>query len=240
MDVMAERTSYVYCRAQANGGSGNPALSTARGVFHGIGASVAYAYGSPDLSGRKVLVQGVGAVGEELAFQLLDAGTTVLVTDVDGRRVASLVERTGVVAIDPEEASETECDVFAPCALGGIVNERSISTMRCAVVAGSANNQLAGPEDADRLTEAGILYAPDYVINAGGALRAIGLETLGWSRETLERQLVGIGETLARIFKAADAERVTTEEAAARMAAERLAEARTEQPAAREPVLIRG
>jgi len=240
MDLMAERTGYVFCRSPANGGSGDPSPSTARGVFHGIRASLDHAYGSPGLAGRTVLVQGVGAVGGRLVFDLLDAGARVLVSDVDGRRIANLVEQTGVAAVDPDAASETECDVFAPCALGGVLNEGSIPRLRCAVVAGSANNQLAAPENAERLTEAGILYAPDYVINAGGALHGIGLEALGWSRDTLERRLQGIGGTLTQLFMTADAEQITTEEAAARMAAERLAEARLDRLAARTPALIQG
>jgi leucine dehydrogenase len=223
MDVMAERTTYVFCRTPANGGSGDPSPSTARGVFHGIRASLNHVYGTPDLIRRTVLVQGVGAVGSRLVFDLRDAGARVLVSDVDGQRAKDLVERTGVIAIDPNVAPETECDVFAPCALGGVLNERSILKLRCAVVAGSANNQLATPEDAERLTEAGILYAPDYVINAGGALHGIGLEVLKWSRATLERRLQGIGETLTQLLMAADTEQITTEEAAARMADERLA-----------------
>ncbi len=208
MDVMAERTPYVFCRTPANGGSGDPSPSTARGVFHGICASLNHAYGSPDLTGRTVLVQGVGAVGRRLVFDLLGGGATVI-----------------------------ECDVFAPCALGGVLNERSIPRLRCAVVAGSANNQLASPEDAERLTEAGILYAPDYVINAGGALHGIGLEVFKWTQETLERRLQGIGKTLTQLFMTADAEEITTEESAARMAAERLAESRPAEGPARGPAL---
>ncbi|HYV00879.1 MAG TPA: Glu/Leu/Phe/Val dehydrogenase dimerization domain-containing protein [Actinomycetota bacterium] len=237
MDVMAERTPHVLCRTPANGGSGDPSPSTARGVFHGIRSSLDHVYGSPDTTGRTVLVQGVGAVGKRLVFDLLDTGARVLVSDVDGGRARKLAEQTGVCAIDPRAASEIECDVFAPCALGGVLNERSIPRLRCAVVAGSANNQLASPEDAERLTEAGILYAPDYVINAGGALHGIGLEVFKWTQETLERRLQGIGKTLTQLFMTADAEEITTEESAARMAAERLAESRPAEGPARGPAL---
>ena len=123
----------------------------------------------------------------------------------------------------PDVALETECDVYAPCAFGATLNADSIPRLRCRAVAGSANNQLATPEDAERLRAAGILYAPDYVISGGGALHGIGLEQLGWDDETLERKVAGIGDTLTRVYDEADAEGITTAAAAERLAAQRLA-----------------
>jgi leucine dehydrogenase len=218
MDVVGERTEHVFCRSAANGGSGDPSIHTALGVFHGIRATLAHAFGSDELSGRTVLVQGTGSVGAKLTRLLLDAGAIVLVSDVDEERARA----TGAQPVDPEGALELECDVYAPCALGATLNADSIPRLRCSVVAGAANNQLAMSEDAERLRARGILYAPDYVINGGGALHGIGLERLGWDPERLDREVAGIGSTLTRIYEQADAEGITTNEAAERLAAERL------------------
>ena len=222
MDVIAERHAHVFCRSEANGGSGDPGPYTARGVFHGIRASVAHAFGSPELEGRSVLVQGVGDVGERLAEQLAEAGARVLVSDIAGDRAKALAARIGAEVVAPSTALELECDVYAPCAVGGTLNAESIPRLRCRVVAGCANNQLATSEDAERLAEAGILYAPDYVINAGGVIHAWGTESLGWDPAMVEARLAGIGDSLAQIFARAEAEGVTTEAAAERLARSRL------------------
>jgi leucine dehydrogenase len=168
-----------------------------------------------------VLVQGTGSVGAKLARLLLDAGAVVLVSDVDEERARA----TGGKPIPADAALELECDVYAPCALGATLNAESIPRLRCRVVAGAANNQLATPEDGERLRAAGILYAPDYLINSGGALHGIGLERLGWDADRLEREVEGIGDTLAGIFATAEAEAISTDEAAERLASERLASA---------------
>jgi leucine dehydrogenase len=219
MDVIGERSPYVFCRSAARGGSGDPSIHTALGVFHGIRAALERVLGSADLDGRTVLVQGAGSVGGKLARLLMDAGATVLVNDIDEERARG----TGGVVVAPDAALETECDVYAPCALGATLNADSIPRLRCRIVAGAANNQLATPEDAERLHAAGILYAPDYVINGGGALHGIGLEQLGWDEETLERQVAGIADTLARVYDEAEAEGITTAAAAEQLAAQRLA-----------------
>jgi leucine dehydrogenase len=222
MDVIAERHEHVYCRSVERGGSGDPGPFTARGVFHGIRASAARVFGSPDLNGRSVLVQGVGDVGARLAEQLAEGGARVLVSDLDSSRAQTLAERIRADVVAPEVALGVECDVYAPCALGGTLTAETIPQLRCRIVAGCANNQLAEPEDAARLDEAGILYAPDYVINAGGVIYAWGTESLGWSPEQIEARLAGIGESLAEIYARADAEGVTTETAAERLARSRL------------------
>ena len=219
MDLIGGRTSHVFCRSLGNGGSGDPSIHTALGVFHGIRASLAHAFGSDDPAGRTVLVQGTGSVGAKLTRLLLDAGAVVLVSDVDEERARA----TGADLVPADAALELECDVYAPCALGATLNAGSIPRLRCRIVAGAANNQLAEADDAERLRAAGILYAPDYVINGGGALHGIGLESLGWDADRLEREVAGIGETLAGIYRQADAEGITTNEAAERLAAERLA-----------------
>ena len=219
MDVIGERCSYVFCRSEERGGSGDPGPHTARGVFHGIRASVRHVFGTESLTGRVVLVQGAGSVGAPLAGELAAAGARVLVSDVVPERAQHL----GAEVVRAEDVIGTECDVYAPCALGGTLDAETIPRLRCRIVAGSANNQLAEPEDAERLRAAGILYAPDFVINAGGVLNSLGAEHLGWSPEQIEARLVAIGDTLAEIYSRADAEGITTEAAAERLARGRLA-----------------
>ena len=222
MDVIGERTQYVFGRSEANGGGGNPAPYTALGVFHGIRASLAHAYGSDELRDRVVLVQGAGNVGASLASLLREHGARVLTADVDEERARAVGD--GVVA--PDDVYDTACDVYAPCALGATLDADTIPRLRCRIVAGSANNQLAEPNHAELLRDAGILYAPDYVINAGGAIGLAGLERAGWSHAELAAALERIGETLSTIYARADAEDITTAEAADREAAARISAAR--------------
>ncbi|MGE5594603.1 MAG: Glu/Leu/Phe/Val dehydrogenase family protein [Hyphomicrobiales bacterium] len=225
MDIIAERCQYVFGKSVANGGSGNTAPATARGVFYGIQAALEHLTGSSDLTGRKVLVQGVGDVGRRLAAHLVKAGARVMVSDVDGERVRETVQSLGAIAVPASRALETECDVLAPCALGGVLSSDTIPRLRCAVVAGAANNQLLRDEDAALLGARGILYAPDYIINAGGVLHGLCIEEMGWSEEQLQHRLLGIGKTLREVFQIAGAEGVSTEQAAEWLVERRLAEA---------------
>ena len=222
LDVMAEICPYVFGRSIAHGGSGEPGPHTARGVFHGIRATAEHTLGSPSLEGRTVLVQGVGSVGARLAELLAEAGARVLVTDVADERAVRVAERIRASVVPPEEAVEAECDIYAPCATGGTLSAETIPRLRCRVVAGSANNQLATPADADRLRERGITYAPDFVINAGGVFYNVGTEALGWDAARVERALEGIGETLAEIYARSDADGISTARAAEALAASRL------------------
>ena len=222
MDVIGERTEYVFGRSVEAGGSGNPGPSTAVGVYHGIRASLAHVFGSDDLEGRTVVVQGAGAVGTPLAEQLASSGASVLVTDIDPGRADALAKRVGGAALPADQLFETACDVYAPCAVGGTLSVETVPRLRCRIVAGSANNQLAEPEAADLLHARGILYAPDYVINAGGAIAIVGLEQLGWSKSELDVALARIGETLREIYEGADARGTTTAAAADVLAEERL------------------
>ncbi len=222
MDVIGERTEYVFGRSADAGGSGSPAPPTAVGVYHGIRASLSQVFGSDDLEGRIVVVQGAGGVGSPLAEHLARAGASVLVTDIDPRRAESVAARVGGVALPADELFETDCDVYAPCAVGGILSVETVPRLRCRIVAGSANNQLAEPEAGDMLHARGILYAPDYVINAGGAIAIVGLEQLGWSRSELDAALARIGGTLRQIYERADGRGISTAAAAEELAAERL------------------
>jgi leucine dehydrogenase len=222
LDVIWERTKYVFGRSVATGGSGSPARPTAVGVFHGIRASVAHLDGSDALEGRRILVQGAGGVGSQLADHLAQAGASVLVADLDQARAQAVASRVNGGVVHPDDILQTDADVYAPCAVGGILDVDSASRIRCAIVAGSANNQLAQPEAADVLTERGILYAPDYVINAGGAIGVAGAEQLGWSEDQVNAALAGIGETLRDVYRRSAEQGISTAAAAEAIAEELL------------------
>jgi len=221
MDAIAQRTPYVLGRSQTNGGAGDPGEGTAIGVFHAIRATCRQAFGSDDLSARTIVVQGIGSVGGRLITELLDVGAKVMAADVDPARPAA----TGAMPIEAEAALTTPCDVLAPCATGGVLNEETIPELVCHAIAGAANNQLATPEDAARLAARDILYAPDYVANAGGVIWLAGYETLGWDDAHMRARLAGIEQTLGDIFASASDEAITTAEAADRKALERIAAA---------------
>lgn len=229
MDVIGERTEYVFGRSVEAGGSGSPAPPTALGVYRGIRASLSHAFRSDDFGGRTVLVQGAGGVGSPLAEHLANAGASVLVTDVDLGRADALAARVGGRALPVDQLLETDCDVYAPCAVGGVLSGETVPQLRCRIVAGSANNQLAEPEVAEQLHARGILYAPDYVINAGGAIAIVGLEQLGWTESELDTALGRIGETLGQIYERADERGISTAVAADALAEEQLKHARREQ-----------
>lgn len=222
MDVIGERTAYVFGRSTAAGGAGNPAGPTALGVFHGIRASLLEALGSDELKGRTVLVQGAGGVGSQLAGYLAEAGANLMLADVEGTRAEVVASRVGGEVAPVDRILEASVDVYAPCAIGGVLTTRSAAQIRCRIVAGSANNQLAEPEAADVLRARGILYAPDYVINAGGAIALVGREQLGWSEREVEGALARIGETLREIFRRSEERGVSTADAADALADQRI------------------
>ncbi len=226
MDVVAERCHHVMGATEAHGGSGTSAPDTAIGVFHGIRASLAHAFGSDDPSGRTIVIEGTGAVGGPLADLLAAAGAKLVVSDVDEERATAVADRVSADTVAPEGAFDVPCDVFSPCATGAVLNAKTIPRLRCRVVAGAANNQLGTSQDADRLASAGILYAPDYVVNAGGVLHLAGYERLGWTPEQMASRLAGIGDTLGTVFASAERDGVTPERAAARIAHARIDAAR--------------
>jgi leucine dehydrogenase len=221
MDRIASRTRHVFGRTPEQGGAGDPGPTTALGVFAGIEACVRFRFGLESVAGRSVLVQGIGDVGRPLVRLLREAGATILVSDVNAALRPGL-EAEGCRWIDPIEAMVTPCDVFAPCATGGILNAETTPRLQAPIVAGSANNQLATPEDAARLQARGILYAPDFAINGGGALLLIGGEILGWSAAQIEDRTRGLGGRLLEILREAEAGGTTTAEAAIAVARRRL------------------
>jgi leucine dehydrogenase len=221
MDTIGERTSFVLGRSKAAGGAGDPGAATARGVFHGIEAAVRHALGA-DLVGRSVLVQGLGSVGGRLVEHLHDAGAALLVSDLDAARAEAVADLVDARVVPPEGVIGTECDVFSPCATGNVLTGATIPDLRCRIVAGAANNQLGVPEDGERLRDAGILFAPDFVINAGGVIHLAGYETLGWDDATMAKRLEGIGDTLLDVFEMAERDGLSSAAAADRMARARV------------------
>jgi leucine dehydrogenase len=221
MDMIAEVCPYVFCKTEAAGGSGDTAPDTAVGVLHGIRASCRYAFGTDDLAGRTILVQGAGGVGGHLIELLLQAGAKVIASDLDPKRLAALSEK-GIPVVPADAALITPCDVLAPCAIGGILNRLSIPGLQCRVIAGAANNQLETASDADLLRERKIAYAPDFVINSGGVLHGGGLEELHWTRQELDLRLAAIGESIYEIFQRAESDGTSTDTAARERAVARI------------------
>jgi leucine dehydrogenase len=198
--------------------SGNPSSFTAWGVFRGIQAAVEQVYGSSCLKGKTVAIQGVGSVGTFLADMLFWNGAKLIVTDVSEERAKELARRYGAEYCSPEEIYSVPCDVFAPCALGGIINPRTIDALQCRIVAGAANNQLLAKQEAETLFNRGILYAPDFVINAGGLINVTDeLMSDGYSPLRARDKIDKIYDQLMTIFAISKEENISTHEAAIRL-----------------------
>lgn len=224
MDVVAETGEpYVFGRTPDAGGAGPSGPTTAVGVLSGIQVACEHVFGEASLKDRRVLVQGAGSVGGTLIELLREAGANVLFSDVDEDAIGRFRDEQGVEFVPGEAVYSTECDVFAPCALGGVLDANTIPQLKCRVVAGGANNQLAEPGDAERLRARQILYAPDYVVNVGGAMAGVGQESMGWTREHAEKEVSGsVRRTLRHVFEFAARKDITTEAAARLIAKERL------------------
>ena len=205
--------------------SGDPSPVTARGVFRAIQASAKWRWGADELRGRRVTLQGCGSVGRHLARELTEAGASLLVSDTDEEKVARVVSECGAEAVAPEEIFDADADIFAPCAMGGVLNDETIPRLRVEVVAGAANNQLLEPRHGDALAERSILYAPDYAANAGGIINGC-RELLGWDAAHALAKVEELYDTLLRIYALAKSEGVHPYVAADRLAEQRLREAR--------------
>lgn len=224
MDIIAETGApYVFGRTTEHGGSGSSGPATALGVFSAIEAACEHLFGGGDVTSRRIVVQGAGSVGGALIEMLREAGAEVLFSDADERAVRHFRDELGLVFIPPEKVYDAECDIFSPCALGGVLNSETIPRLRCRAVAGAANNQLATREDAERLRARGILYAPDFVVNIGGAVALEGIESLGWTRAQVDERIRGVRDTLREIFEQSAREGATTDHVARRLAEARLA-----------------
>jgi len=230
-DLRAVRrsTAHVCGLTTAEGGGGDPGPYTAYGCFLGIRESLRMATGS-GLEGRTVAIQGTGSVGRELGRRLAGEGARLVVADLNEANVERVVEELGAVAVDPEEIYDVDCAAFAPCALGGVLNDDTIPRLRCAVVAGAANNQLLDEErHSEALRARGILYAPDYVINAGGIVNvACELVAGGYDEDVALERIERIPVALREIFAAAEARGLTPQAAAQHLAETALARGRPE------------
>ena len=203
------------------GRSGDPSPVTAHGVFRAIQASARERWGSDDLSTKTVSVQGAGHVGYYLAKELHEAGAKLVVTDIDVERVKQVVSEFGARSVAPEEIYAVQADIFAPCALGGIINDSTIPQLTCEIVAGGANNVLLEERHGVVLEERGILYAPDYVANAGGVINVYS-ELAGWSSARAFRKADEIYDTILKVFAIAKQDNVPTYVAADRLAEQRI------------------
>jgi leucine dehydrogenase len=221
MVVIGKETRWIGGLPHSHGGSGDPSPATARGVLAAIRATAHRLWGRDELAGKRVAIQGVGKVGMSLAERLTDVGAETIVADPNDRAVTRAVTDLGSKGVDVADIHEVDCDILAPCALGGRLNEHSIPRLRCAAVVGSANNQLAAEGDADLLAHHGVLYAPDFVVNAGGVIN-IAAETQGYSVERAAEMVDGIYENLTTVFDAAERDGVNPHRAAAVVAEERI------------------
>jgi leucine dehydrogenase len=232
MDWAFAETPYVLGRS--SGSSGDPSPVTARGVWLGIRAAVAHRLGHADLTGIRVAVQGLGHVGYNVARLLAQDGAQLTVADLDPVRAERAAEEFGARLVDVEAILGIEAEVLAPCALGGVINDETVPRLACKVVAGAANNQLLEPRHGAALHARGILYAPDYVINAGGLINiAEELRATGYDRGRALARVETIAETLIEVFERAARENASTSEIADRLAEERVRKGRDQRQ--REP-----
>jgi leucine dehydrogenase len=214
MSHVAEKTRYVLGVDGRSGLAADPGPYTAIGVHAGMRSAVAHVLGADSLAGCRVLVQGLGGVGLPLARMLVEDGAELLVSDLDEDKAKRIARELGATQVAPDRATSEPCDVFAPCATGGILGKETIATLGCKIVAGSANNQLQDEDDAERLKRWGIVYVPDYIVNAGGAL-AFSLMKDGITDETtLRRRVAGIGQVVGELFTEAGRLQMTLLEAA--------------------------
>lgn len=218
MEIVRRETQYV---AGLLGGSGDPSPFTARGVFRAIQASSKFLWNRDELAGVTVALQGCGHVGYNLAKLLHESGAKLVASDVDEQNLSRVVEDFAAEMVSPREIFSVRADVFAPCALGGIINDRTIPELKVQIVAGAANNQLLEDRHGAMLREKDILYAPDYVANAGGILNGT-TELLGWKPEDALRKIDEIYDTTLRILETARAQGLTTNKAADQLAEDRL------------------
>jgi leucine dehydrogenase len=219
MEYVAMETQHV---TGLPGTSGDPSPVTAYGTYQGIKAAAKHRHGSDDLSGRTVTVQGVGHVGYYLCQYLSADGAKLVVTDIDQGKIAKVVHDFGATAVGADEIYGVKADVYAPCALGATINDQTLEVLQVDIVAGAANNVLAEERHGDELHRRGILYAPDYVINAGGLINVCG-ELNGWAPERSMRKAGDIYNTLLRLFELSAEEGLPTHQAADRLAEDRIA-----------------
>ncbi len=222
MDLIRDVTPHVTGISEARGGSGNPSPVTAYGVYMGMKAAAMHQFGSASLEGKKILVQGTGHVGETLIKHITDEGATVFISDINEERMQAVAAQYGATIFAGEDLYSAEVDIYAPCALGATINDDTIERLKAKVIAGAANNQLAVEQVHGRiLMEKGIAYAPDFLINAGGIINVYG-EIAGYGKEEALRRTENIYNTTLEIFNHAEANGITTHQAAMQIAQKRI------------------
>lgn len=219
MAYINEETDFV---VGLEGKSGNPSPVTALGVFRGILSAANEVYGSDDLTGKTVAVQGLGAVGYAVCKYLKEAGAILYVTDIRKDSIERAVNDLGAIAVAPDEIYNIDCDIFAPCAMGAIINDFTIEQLKCKIVAGSANNQLADEKHGEMLMEKGILYVPDFVINSGGVINVYE-ELKGYNKDRAMKRASAIYDAVKKVIEISKRDNIPTYKAAERMAEERIA-----------------
>jgi len=222
MEWVFRETEFVTGVHQVHGGSGDPSPFTAYGTIQGLLAALKYKFGNEDIGKYTYAVQGAGHVGMEFIKLLREHGAKVYVTDIDADLVKSAVENYGCTAVGLDEIYDTDADVYSPCALGGTVNEKTLPRLKCKVICGAANNQLANDAIGEEVEKRGILYAPDYAVNAGGVMN-VSLEIDGYNRERAMRMMRTVYDNVGRIFQIAKRDSIPTFKAADRLAEERIA-----------------
>jgi leucine dehydrogenase len=222
MQIVRRVSPYV-CALATNKSSGDPSRFTAWGVYQGLKAVAYKLWGSRELQGKKVLIQGIGSVGNKLANLLFWDQAELILSDIDTQKVQDLAFQTGATYLSPDKIFDVECDIFSPCALGGILNEKTIPLFKCKAIAGAANNQLLTEEDGTRLSKRGIIYAPDFVINAGGIINAAAeFEEEGYNPKVSRERVNRIFATLSEIFATAEKEGKSTNQVANELAEHKL------------------
>ena len=221
MDYMRMETKYVVGIPSSRGGSGDPSPVCAFGVVRGLEACCSVMKGTDDLGGMHIVVQGLGNAGSRIVDMLMERGSRLTVSDVDEDALRRITQRHRVDVVDPDKIIDVECDVFCPCALGGIISRETVGRLKCGIVAGAANNQLADEESGTMLHERGILYAPDYIINAGGLIN-VADEIYGYDQDRALRKTGAIKEVLLKVFASAKEQGIPTNLAADRFAQERI------------------
>jgi leucine dehydrogenase len=219
MDYVHMETEHV---AGLKEKSGDPSPVTAHGVFRAVQASAKQRWGSDDLTGKTVAIQGCGNVGHYLAKELHEAGAKLIVSDIDPERAQRVANETGAQIVQGDEIYSVDADIFAPCALGGIINDETLPKFKFEVISGGANNQLLEPRHGDKLEEMGMQYAPDYVANAGGVINVFG-EVAGWDAQRALKKADEIYDTILQVFDIAKKESIPSYKAADRLAEQRLA-----------------
>ncbi|MDX8359661.1 MULTISPECIES: branched-chain amino acid dehydrogenase [unclassified Cytobacillus] len=221
MDLIHEETDFVTGISPAFGSSGNPSPVTAYGVYRGMKAAAKEAFGTDSLEGKVIAVQGVGNVAFNLCKHLHEEGAQLIVTDINKEAVQAAVEQFGAQAVDPDDIYSVDCDIYAPCALGATINDDTIPKLKAKVIAGAANNQLREPRHGDTIHDLGIVYAPDYVINAGGVMN-VADELNGYNRDRAMKKVETIYNNIEKVIEIANRDRIPTYVAADRLAEERI------------------